>query len=158
MKHLPWKFSGIPGSPVKTIPRHRMTKRCHVHTYLMRTSGFRVDLYQREQSRHHGGKQLIVTLHVVVGHGRTAILHHGHAFTLTRVPPDRRINASSGRRQMSLNQGQVGFFDLSGLELLLQIAVRLVVFGDHHQAGGLFVQSVSNISVFAKSVFYLMCK
>ena len=80
-------------------------------------------------------------MHPVVGHGRTAIGHHGHVGALGRVTADGGIDGAAGGH-VTDGDRFVLTGDLARLQRLHQMGLGRHCLGDHHQTRGVFIQTV----------------
>jgi hypothetical protein len=63
----------------------------------------------------------------------------GHSLPLTRMSSDRRIDQTFLLAKLTIRDGQVDFFNRSIPKLLGQLMISLIVFGNDHHAGGIFI-------------------
>ncbi|MNZ71118.1 hypothetical protein D3C78_894730 [compost metagenome] len=118
---------------VSGIPHQRMLDVSHVDTDLVGTTGF--------QTQTQTGVATELLVHPVVGHGRTAIGHHSHVGTLGRVTADGGIHGTACGH-VTYGDGFVLTGDLTRLQRLHQMGLGRDRLGNHHQASGVFIQTV----------------
>ncbi|MNC46562.1 hypothetical protein D3C75_955860 [compost metagenome] len=106
----------------------------HMHTDLVRTAGF--------QAQAQTGMGAEMFHNAVMGHRRFAHWVHGHVSTFGGVASNRLLH----RAPRSHGADRYRFVltgDLTLLQCLNQAGLRRNGFGNHHQAGGIFVQTVN---------------
>jgi hypothetical protein len=80
----------------------------------------------------------------VPGAGFPPSSHHGHPFTVPRVPGDGLVDDSGVRGHDAGGQGHVTFGYPAVFYLIGEFLVGVVVLGDHHQSRSIFVQPVDD--------------
>jgi hypothetical protein len=68
----------------------------------------------------------------------------GHPLSRAGMSSDGRINQAFILAEFSVDNGQIDFFYGPVLKLFGQVMKSLILFGDDHHAGGIFVQSMHN--------------
>lgn len=82
--------------------------------------------------------------HTVVSQSLAAPIDDGHFLAVDGVPADSGIDFSVRHAGDSIDQGEVGFFDIAGGELIGERAVGLFGFRDHEDSGSFLVESVDD--------------
>ena len=88
--------------------------------------------------------RLITLQHFNVGNRFfTAKFHHRHFQAIMRIAPDLGFNFAI-KRHNAIGDGAVNAFHAAALQLLHQMVLRGQRFGNHHQAAGVFIQTMHN--------------
>src|SRR5215469_2087226 len=135
----------LPRRAVERIAYHRVAEGGQVDAYLVRASGFDLDLQQ--------GKLAMLAVNLLEdfpmgdrGAPRqvSPLSSGGHARAPNRIPADGSVYRSLRLLQPSMHQRQVGFLHLMCGKLLGEIAVRGVALGDYHQTTSLLIQPMDD--------------
>ncbi len=92
----------------------------------------------------HEGFSLAGIQDSVMGKSFAAPIDDGHFLTVDGVPTDGGIDFSVRHAGDSIDEGEVGFFDIPGGELIGERAVDLFSFRDDETAGGFLVEAVDD--------------
>src|SRR5687767_5180670 len=87
------------------------------------------------------------TLHRFVFRDRfapTTFGNNGHPLSMAWITSNVRFHAAGGGRRLSVHESQIGFFNLSQTELILQPTMGAFVFCQENQPRGIFVESMDN--------------
>jgi hypothetical protein len=68
----------------------------------------------------------------------------GHPFPLTRMSSDGRIDQTFLFTELTIGNGQINLFYGAVFKLIGQLMICLIVFGDDHDTGSIFIQTVDN--------------
>ena len=130
-------MAGVISAPsINRIADHSMAEVFQVDADLVRAASLRVALHER----------LAVARfqHTIVGECVASPLDDRHFLAVDGVATDRRIDFSVGHAGDSIDEGEVGFFDIPRGELIGQRAVDLFGFCDNQAARGFLVEAVDN--------------
>ena len=133
MEHVTIKFSA---PAIGRVSRHGMPEVFQVNADLVRAAGLGMAL--------HESFSLAGIQHSVVSQSLAAPIDDGHFLAVDGVPTDGGIDFSVRHAGDSIDEGKVGFFDISGGELIGERAVGLFGFRDHEDSGSFLVESVDD--------------
>ena len=133
MEHVTLKFSA---PAIGRVSRHGMPEVFQVNADLVRATSLGMAL---DESFSLAGIQ-----HTVVSQSLAAPIDDGHFLAVDGVPTDGGIDFSVRHAGDSIDQGEVGFFDIPGGELIGERAVGLFGFCDHKDSGSFLVESVND--------------
>jgi len=133
MEHVTLKFSA---PAIGGIARHGMPEVFQVNADLVRAAGLGMAL--------HESFSLAGIQHTVVSQSLAAPIDDGHFLAVDGVPADGGIDFSVRHAGDSIDESEVGFFDIPGGELIGERAVGLFGFRDHKNSGSFLVESVDD--------------
>jgi hypothetical protein len=133
MEHVTLEFS----SPsISGIARHGMPEVLQVNANLVRASGLGMAL--------HESFSLAGIQHAIVGESLAAPINDGHFLAVDGVSADGGIDFSVRHSGDSIDEGEVGFLNISGGELIGERAVGLFGFRDDEDTGSFLVEAVDD--------------
>ena len=133
MEHVTLKFSA---PAIGRVSRHGMPEVFQVNADLVRATSLGMAL---DESFSLAGIQ-----HSVVSQSLAAPIDDGHFLAVDGVSADGGIDFSVRHAGDSIDEGEVGFFDIAGGELIGERAVGLFGFRDDEDSGSFLVESVND--------------
>jgi hypothetical protein len=112
---------------VRRVPHERMSHGRHVHADLVRATRLEVHLEQA------GVRERLER--VVVRHARAPTADDRHLVVRARVASDRRVNGAGQRIEVALRDRAIDLGRRALLELPLEVGVRRLALGHHHETG-----------------------
>ena len=120
---------------VHRVAHQRKVDIAHMHADLVGAPGFQLDL--------DVGMGAEAVDHAIVTDRLLAAGHYRHLLALSAVPGNRLVDLATGRHHAG-DHTLVFATDRACLQLGHQIGLRLDGFGDNHQAGGVFIQTMND--------------
>ena len=133
MEHVTLEFAP---PAISRVARYGMSEVFQVNTDLVRASGFGLAL--------HEGFSLTGIQDSVMGESLAAPIDDGHFLAVDGVSTDGGIDFSVRHSGDSIDEGEVGFIDIPGGELIGERAVDLFGFRDDETAGSFLVETVND--------------
>src|SRR5688572_27808331 len=142
MEKMSFHFDGRFFSSIDLITNNRTSQKRTMQSDLMRSSGNRMKFQQ---------SVVLEALNCFVFRDRfapTTFGNNGHPPSMAWITSNVRFHAAGGGRWFSVHKSQIGFFNLSQTELILQPAMGAFVFCQENQPRGIFVESMDNTRPF----------
>ena len=151
VKHLPFHsgyqrgvlfqkapFQGIGSVTINRIPHQGMPQMGEMNTNLVCSTRFNGDRQK--------GKPLL-TISDLFPQGQsvsTPALGDRHLFSTNGIPENGKVNSPIFTGNYTMGQGDIFFFDGAIFELLRKGLMGHIVFGNDHESGGVFIESVND--------------
>ena len=119
---------------VRRVAHERMAHRGHVHADLVRAT--RLEVHLKQAGMREGLER------VVVRHARAPTADDRHLVVRARVAGDGRVNGAGQWIEVALRDRAIDLGRRPLLELPLEIGVRRLALGHHHEPGGPDIEPV----------------